>query len=61
MSDHADAVGRDARTGRQGSLPCHLRREGRVPAVIYGNNEDPVGIHVEERALMKALATPGTS
>src|SRR4051812_15145221 len=34
-----------------------IRREGRVPAVIYGNKEDPVGIHVEERALMKALGT----
>ena len=34
-----------------------LRREGRVPAVIYGNKEDPVGIHVEEKALMKALMT----
>ena len=34
-----------------------LRREGRVPAVIYGNNEDPQGIHVEEKALLKALHT----
>lgn len=34
-----------------------LRREGRVPAVIYGNKEDPVGIHVEERALAKLLGT----
>jgi large subunit ribosomal protein L25 len=33
----------------------HLRREGRVPAVVYGNNEDPLSIHVEEKALMKAL------
>ena len=34
----------------------HLRREGRVPAVIYGNNEDPLSIHVEEKALVKALS-----
>ena len=33
-----------------------LRREGRVPAVIYGNNEDPLSIHVEEKALVKALS-----
>jgi large subunit ribosomal protein L25 len=33
-----------------------MRREGRVPAVIYGNKEDPVAIHVEEKALMKALS-----
>jgi large subunit ribosomal protein L25 len=34
-----------------------LRREGRVPAVIYGNNEAPKGIHVGERELMKLLMT----
>ncbi|MEM1133683.1 MAG: 50S ribosomal protein L25/general stress protein Ctc [Pseudomonadota bacterium] len=34
-----------------------LRREGRVPAVIYGNNEDPTPIHLEERALNKMLGT----
>ena len=34
-----------------------LRREGRVPAVIYGNKQDPVGIHVGERELMKLLMT----
>lgn len=32
-----------------------LRRQGRVPAVIYGNKEEPQGIHVEERELMKLL------
>ena len=25
-----------------------LRRQGRVPAVIYGNKEEPQGVHVEE-------------
>lgn len=34
-----------------------LRREGRVPAVIYGNNEEPALIHVEEKILNKLLAT----
>lgn len=34
-----------------------LRREGRVPAVIYGNKQDPEGIHVNERELMKLLMT----
>src|SRR5436190_5149948 len=33
-----------------------LRREGRVPAVVYGNNETPLSIHVEEKALVKALS-----
>ncbi|MCW2361854.1 large subunit ribosomal protein L25 [Sphingobium sp. B1D7B] len=34
-----------------------LRREGRVPAVIYGNNEEPQSIHVEEKILNKLLGT----
>ena len=34
-----------------------LRREGRVPAVIYGDNQEPQSIHVEEKALVKALMT----
>ncbi|WP_070151779.1 50S ribosomal protein L25/general stress protein Ctc [Sphingobium phenoxybenzoativorans] len=34
-----------------------LRREGRVPAVIYGNNEEPSIVHVEEKALVKLLGT----
>ena len=43
------------RTGKGASRS--LRREGRVPAVIYGNNEDPVPVHVEEKALRQILAT----
>ncbi len=34
-----------------------LRREGRVPAVIYGNNEEPTLVHVEEKAINKMLGT----
>jgi large subunit ribosomal protein L25 len=34
-----------------------LRREGRVPAVIYGNKEEPVSIHIEEKFLNKQLST----
>ena len=34
-----------------------LRRNGRVPAVIYGNNQEPTAVHLEEKALMRALAT----
>jgi large subunit ribosomal protein L25 len=33
-----------------------MRREGRVPAVVYGNKEEPLSIHVEEKALVKALS-----
>ena len=34
-----------------------LRREGRVPAVVYGNNEAPVSVHVEEKELRRLLGT----
>ena len=34
-----------------------LRRDGRVPAVIYGGKEDPIMIHVEEKELVKQLMT----
>jgi large subunit ribosomal protein L25 len=34
-----------------------LRNSGRVPAVIYGNNEAPEGVHFEEKLLVKALMT----
>ncbi len=34
-----------------------LRREGRVPAVIYGDNQEPISIHVEAKALYKLLMT----
>lgn len=34
-----------------------LRREGRVPAVVYGNNQEPLGIHLEEKLLVRALHT----
>ena len=34
-----------------------LRRDGRVPAVVYGLNKEPTSIHLEEKALTKALMT----
>ncbi len=34
-----------------------LRREGRVPAVIYGNKETALSIHVEEKELARQLGT----
>jgi large subunit ribosomal protein L25 len=56
MSDQLTlaAVARD-RAGKGASRA--LRREGRVPAVIYGNNEDPQMVHVEEKLLNKLLGT----
>ena len=40
----------------KGASRAH-RREGRVPAVIYGDKQEPVSIHVEEKALMRMLHT----
>jgi len=34
-----------------------MRLEGRVPAVIYGNKQEPLSIHIEEKALVKMLHT----
>jgi large subunit ribosomal protein L25 len=34
-----------------------LRRAGRTPAVVYGGNLAPVAVHLEEKALKKALGT----
>lgn len=37
----------------------HLRREGLVPAVIYGHREEPVSLQLEARELAPALARAG--
>ena len=34
-----------------------LRRDGRVPAVVYGDKQEPLSIHVEEKLLSKMLST----
>ena len=34
-----------------------MRREGRVPAVVYGARQEPLSIHVEEKGLVKMLQT----
>jgi large subunit ribosomal protein L25 len=34
-----------------------LRRDGRVPAVIYGDKKEPLSVHVDEKSLAKMLST----
>jgi large subunit ribosomal protein L25 len=34
-----------------------LRRDGRVPAVVYGEKKEPLSIHVEEKQLSRMLHT----
>ena len=36
-----------------------MRREGRVPAIVYGDNKEPVMISLEPRELGRVLARPG--
>jgi large subunit ribosomal protein L25 len=33
-----------------------IRREGRVPAVIYGQKQEPLSIHIEAKALVKMMS-----
>ncbi len=33
-----------------------LRREGRVPAVVYGDKQEPLSVHVEEKLLTRLMA-----
>jgi large subunit ribosomal protein L25 len=56
MSDQL-TLSAEAREGVGKGASRFLRRQGRIPAVIYGNNEEPTGIHIEEKLLMKALMT----
>lgn len=56
MSDQLTLSAEARERGGKGASRA-LRNEGRVPAVIYGNNEDPQSIHIEEKLLMKALHT----
>jgi large subunit ribosomal protein L25 len=56
MSDQL-TLSAEAREGVGKGASRALRNSGRVPAVIYGNKEDPAAIHVEEKMLMKALHT----
>ena len=46
-----------AREGVGKGASRSLRREGRVPAVIYGNKQEPTPIHVEEKELYRLLMT----
>ena len=36
-----------------------LRREGRVPAVVYGGKDDSVSVSVDGQQLFRVLRTPG--
>ena len=56
MSDQLTLTAETRERGGKGASR-DLRRNGRVPAVIYGGKEEPLMIHVEEKLLMKQLMT----
>jgi large subunit ribosomal protein L25 len=56
MSDQLTLLAETRDKGGKGASR-ELRRQNRVPAVIYGNKQEPVMIHVEEKALVKLLMT----
>ena len=56
MSEVLDLVAEVRERAGKGASRA-IRREGRVPAVIYGEKAEPASIHVEEKVLMKALHT----
>jgi len=56
MSDALTLSAETRERAGKGASRAH-RREGRVPAVIYGNKQEPLSIHVEEKALAKMLST----
>ena len=56
MSDQLTLTAETRERGGKGASR-ELRREGRVPAVVYGGKEEPLMIHVEEKLLMKQLMT----
>ncbi|MFQ6057784.1 MAG: 50S ribosomal protein L25 [Anaerolineae bacterium] len=39
----------------------HLRREGLIPAILYGHNTKPLALQVEERALHRVLREAGAN
>jgi ribosomal protein L25 (general stress protein Ctc) len=44
-----------AKTGKGASRS--LRREGRVPVVVYGGGAEPLAVHVEAKELVRQLNT----
>ena len=54
----SEALTLPAETRRAGKGASRaLRREGRVPAVVYGGKEEVLSIHVEEKELRRMLGT----
>jgi large subunit ribosomal protein L25 len=55
MSDQLTLSAETRERAGKGASRAH-RREGRVPAVVYGNKQPALSIHLEEKALAKMMA-----
>lgn len=58
MSDNTTISAEQRERVGKGSARA-ARRAGQVPAVIYGDKKDPVGIEMEARAIKKIVHQPG--
>src|SRR5919199_2352269 len=56
MSDQLTLPAEARARGGKGASRA-LRRDGRVPAVVYGERQEPLSIHIEEKLLSKMLHT----
>ena len=58
MSDNTTISAEQRERVGKGSARA-VRRAGRVPAVIYGDKKDPLGITLETREITKIVHQPG--
>ncbi len=54
-----EVLAAQSRIGAGKGIARAARRAGQVPAVIYGNNEEPLLITIEDRILRQELQRPG--
>ncbi|HZC28478.1 MAG TPA: hypothetical protein VE269_01970, partial [Gaiellaceae bacterium] len=59
MATQATKLTLNAREAASSRATRRLRRQGRVPGVVYGGGSDPVSFDVDERELRHALAARG--
>jgi large subunit ribosomal protein L25 len=59
MADESTKLEVEVRDPAGSRTARRLRRDGRVPGVLYGGGEEPVSFSVEERVLRHALAARG--
>jgi large subunit ribosomal protein L25 len=59
MANTSTKLSVNSRSGEGSRAARRLRRSGRVPGVLYGGGEEPIGFDADERELRHALAGTG--